>query len=96
MPADDVAGPLALTLALAQLAEVQRENEQLHVSMDHLHVALERRTVIGQAQGIVMERLTVDAETAFAYLRRVSMTSNRKLADLAEEMVRTRDLPSVD
>jgi AmiR/NasT family two-component response regulator len=30
---------------------------------------MENRTVIGQAKGILMERLGLDAEQAFTYLR---------------------------
>ncbi len=54
------------------------------------------RTVIGQAQGILMERFAVDADQAFAYLRRVSQDTNRKLVDLAQDLVANRCLPSDD
>ena len=40
-----------------------------------------------------MERLDIEAAEAFDYLRRVSMDLNRKLVDIAEELVRTRVLP---
>ena len=93
MSVDGVAGPLALALALRQLADALQENDQLHVAMDNLQVAVERRTLIGQAQGILMERLTIDPDNAFAYLQRVSNDSNRKLCDVAEEIVATRKLP---
>ena len=53
------------------------------------------RTVIGQAQGLLMERLGLDAAQAFDYLRRVSQTSHRKLSDVADELVRTRRLLAV-
>jgi hypothetical protein len=57
-------------------------------------VAMESRTVIGQAEGILMERLGIDAAQAFAYLRRVSQTENRKLITICNEIVETRRLPS--
>ncbi len=53
------------------------------------------RTSIGQAQGILMERLELNADQAFDFLRRLSSVSNRKLADVAEEIVRTRDVPDL-
>lgn len=62
--------------------------------VDQLTRALATRTVIGQAEGILMERLGLDAEQAFGYLRRVSQDENVKLAAIAEEIVRTRRLPS--
>lgn len=51
------------------------------------------RTVIGQAEGILMERYTIGATEAFAFLRRISQDSNRKLVHIAEEFVQTRQLP---
>jgi GAF domain-containing protein len=61
---------------------------------DSLLKAVEARHVIGQAQGILMERYDVDAEQAFTVLRRYSSHTNRKLRQVAEEIVRSRRLPS--
>jgi ANTAR domain len=57
-------------------------------------VAMENRTVIGQAEGILMERLGIDAEQAFAYLRRISQTEHRKLITICSDIVERRRLPS--
>jgi AmiR/NasT family two-component response regulator len=43
--------------------------------------------VIGQAKGILMERYKITGERAFLLLTRVSQTGNRKLHDIAEELV---------
>lgn len=51
------------------------------------------RTVIGQAQGLLMERYRIGPEEAFAFLRRTSQATNRKLVLIAEEFVCTRQLP---
>jgi AmiR/NasT family two-component response regulator len=67
--------------------------EDLERKVETLQEALETRTTIGQAQGILMERLGLCAEEAFGYLRRGSNTDNVKLRDLAAEIVRTRCLP---
>ena len=56
-------------------------------------VAMTSRTIIGQAEGILMERLGIDADQAFAYLRRISQTENRKLIMICSEIVETRRLP---
>ena len=52
------------------------------------------RTVIGQAVGILMERLSLDSDEAFASLRRISQTDNRKLLTICNEIVETRQLPA--
>jgi GAF domain-containing protein len=59
---------------------------------DNLQVALESRAVIDQAKGILIERYKITPDQAFQFLARVSMTSNRKLRDIADELVRTGEL----
>jgi GAF domain-containing protein len=56
--------------------------------------AMDARKLVGQAQGILMERFSVDAEGAFAILRRYSQDNNRKLRDVAVELINTRKLPT--
>jgi GAF domain-containing protein len=58
-----------------------------------LREALETRTVIGQAQGVLMERFEIDADRAFATLRRYSQHHNIKLKVLCHQLVKTRILP---
>jgi hypothetical protein len=57
-------------------------------------LAMASRNLIGQAQGILMERYGLDADRAFDYLRRISQDHNRKLLTVAGEIVDTRQLPS--
>lgn len=52
-----------------------------------LRRALETRTVIGQAQGVLMARQSIDADEAFDILRRASQRTNRKLREVAAEIV---------
>jgi GAF domain-containing protein len=49
--------------------------------------ALDTRTVIGQATGLVMERYKLTDDRAFQYLTHVSQHSNIKLRRVAAEMV---------
>ena len=56
-------------------------------SEEGLREALETRTVIGQAQGLLMERFDIDADRAFATIRRYSQHHNLKLME-------TRTLPA--
>lgn len=51
--------------------------------------ALASRDLIGQAKGILIERYKISGERAFLVLTRVSQQSNRKLYEIAEELVRT-------
>ena len=55
--------------------------------------AVEHRTVIGKALGILMERFDLDDDEAFTYLARCSNEQNRKLYDIAVDFVRLRELP---
>lgn len=59
-----------------------------------LRTAVSSRHTIGVAQGIIMERLGLDQEAAFALLRRLSSTTNTKLRVLAQQIIATRALPA--
>lgn len=75
---------LAAHVAVALVAAQRIEN---------LYTALDSRTVIGQAEGILMERFDLSPQSAFEVLRRVSSHSNEKLHAVALDLVRTRRLP---
>jgi GAF domain-containing protein len=59
-----------------------------------LQVAIDARKLIGQAQGILMERFRITAEMAFHMLMLASQDSNRKLREIADELVATGELPT--
>ena len=75
-----LAAHVAVALAASQNAE-------------HLELAISNRTVIGRAEGILMERFNIPPDQAFAVLRRVSQHRNVKLNRVAEELVRTGKTP---
>ncbi|WP_041289141.1 GAF and ANTAR domain-containing protein [Kribbella flavida] len=54
--------------------------------------AIDARKLIGQAQGILMERFDLTDEQAFAVLRRYSQDNNVKLRDVAQRLIATRKL----
>jgi len=76
---------------MAAQAAVALANAQHSEGMD---TALRGRTVIGQAQGILMERFALTANQAFSVLVRYSQTNNTRLRTLAEQVVATRKLPA--
>jgi hypothetical protein len=55
--------------------------------VENLKEAMQTRQLIGRAVGIAMERYSLDEQRAFAFLARVSQTSNVKLRTVAEELV---------
>jgi GAF domain-containing protein len=59
-----------------------------------LNTALDTRKLIGQAQGILMERHGLDDARAFEVLRRYSQNHNIKLRDVAAHLIETRKLPT--
>jgi GAF domain-containing protein len=60
---------------------------------ESLRRAIDARTLIGRAQGILMERLALDDQGAFEVLRRYSQNTNTKLNEIARILVRSRTLP---
>jgi GAF domain-containing protein len=79
---------MALSLAVTQ--ETDRERT------DNLQLALASREIIGQAQGILMERERITADQAFDLLRRASQHLNLKLRDVAQSLVDTGLVPGQD
>ncbi len=80
----------AIAHILARHAAVAVATAQQQAS---LSIAIDARKVIGQAQGILMERYNLDADHAFAVLRRYSQQNNLKLNDVARRLIATRELP---
>jgi len=80
-----VTGHVALALmAKARLEVAERSREDL---AGQLRERLESRLVIARAQGILMERYQLSAPHAHALLSRASLSCDRMLLDLAEEVV---------
>jgi GAF domain-containing protein len=74
---------------LADHATIAIEVATVADRAEHLQAALATNRSIGAAVGILTERHHVTPEHAFDLLRVVSQRSNRRLADIAEELVRT-------
>jgi transcriptional regulator with GAF, ATPase, and Fis domain len=78
------------TLALS--AAHLHENEERRA--ENLHLALRTRELIGQAEGILMQRERITADQAFDILRRASQHLNRKLREVAQDLVDTGEGPN--
>ncbi|MCU1498023.1 MAG: CoA-binding protein [Acidimicrobiales bacterium] len=72
-----------LTALLALRAAVGSTAAQI----EQMATAVASRDIIGQAKGILMARQRVDADEAFEILRRASQRLNRKVRDVARDLV---------
>jgi len=84
--------PLAPELSFGQQVSIAIA---IAVEREQLVRARNSRGIVGQAQGILMERYQMDAEQAFAVLRRYSSHLNQKLRLVAERVVYDRSLPEL-
>jgi AmiR/NasT family two-component response regulator len=73
----------AITLAASRFRQMQ----DLAREAGELRQALEERKLVERAKGAVMRRLHVDEEEAFRKLRKLSSRRNRKLIDVARDLL---------
>jgi len=73
-------------LLLASHAAIAAADAQ---HLENVSSALVNRDIIGQAKGILMERLKLTSDQAFAVLAQVSQDTNRKVSAVAEDLART-------
>jgi GAF domain-containing protein len=84
---DDDVAVSTIFVRHASVALANAHNEQ------GLQIAIDARKLIGQAQGILMERFNLDEDRAFEFLRRQSQAHNVKLRNVAEWVVEHRASP---
>lgn len=90
-PVDVESAEILVAMGAAYVLHANELRAQ-HTLAEQLQEALVSRDVIGQAKGILMARHGVDADAAFGLLRQHSQTTNRKLRDVAEDLVATAEL----
>jgi GAF domain-containing protein len=83
----DAAVRLFATLAALALTGAQRAAQ--------LQSALRNREIIGQAKGVLMERLRITEDAAFVLLAQASQNRNTKLVAIAAHLVETGELLGV-
>ena len=67
--------------------EIQRRQDGFEQELRTIREALETRDLIGQAKGIVMGSMGCSADEAFVLLKKQSQAENRKLIDIAADIV---------
>jgi response regulator NasT len=83
----ETTSPEAVQGAIEVALRRYRDAAQLSEKVDQLETALERRSVIERAKGIVMERHSVDEHAAFELLREHARSSNRRVLDVAHAVI---------
>jgi hypothetical protein len=79
---------------VADYTAIAVEGALVEERADNLEAALSNSRVIGTAIGVLVERHRITPAEAFERLRAASQNANRKLAVVAEELVRTGAMPT--
>ncbi len=93
-PVDRARGLLLAALG-GLAASAARTHEDEARRAENLQAALVTRELIGQAQGILIERERITADQAFAVLRQASQHLNIKLREVAQNLVDTGERPEI-
>ena len=88
---DELLARVATHMELALLRKVVLDEAEDRAA--NLQRALSSNRHIGTALGIIMATQKVTADQAFASLREASQSANRKLRDVADDVVFTGALP---
>ena len=90
-------GQLVIAQALADSATLSLlqvdPTADLHIVIRRIHIAVESRNTIEQAQGMIAQRFSLDIEAAYSRLRDVSEEAHMSLYSVAYAVV-TRDSDS--
>ncbi|MCE7000813.1 GAF and ANTAR domain-containing protein [Saccharothrix sp. S26] len=73
--------------------QVLHHSKQL---VEHLTTALDTRHTIGLAQGLLMRHFAHDTDQSFTLLRQASQRTNRKLRDIAHDLVAAHERGELD
>ena len=75
--------PMAVQGAIEVALRRYEDAARLQEKVEQLETALERRTLIERAKGIVMERHGIDERAAFEMLRDHARSQSRRVVDVA-------------
>ena len=83
----DVGAMRAYATVLGRLLATATDASHKSELADQLQQALDRRVLIEQAKGVLMARMGVGADEAFALIRREARSRSRRVADVAGEVI---------
>src|SRR4051795_11314748 len=78
--------PMAVQGAIEVALRRYEDAARLQEKVEQLETALERRTLIERAKGIVMERHGIDERAAFEMLRDHARSQSRRVVDVARDV----------
>ena len=82
-PVDESDLKASIEIAVSRFEDFKKLKEEL----DETKEALESRKIIERAKGIVMERLQLKEDEAMRFLQKKSRNSNKKLVEVANEII---------
>ena len=82
-PVDESDLKASIEIAVSRFEDIKKLKEEL----DETKEALESRKTIERAKGIVMERLQLKEDEAMRFLQKKSRNSNKKLVEVANEII---------
>jgi response regulator NasT len=82
-PIDESDLKAAIEIALSRFKDIKNLKNELEVTKE----TLESRKLIEKAKGIIMERLRLNEEESMKFLQKKSRNSNKKLVDVAQDII---------
>lgn len=82
-PIDESDLKAEIEIALSRFEDIKNLKNELEVTKE----TLESRKLIEKAKGIIMERLRLNEEESMKFLQKKSRNSNKKLVDIAKEII---------
>jgi two-component system, response regulator / RNA-binding antiterminator len=64
-----------------------RQRMEQHARLQRIESALAERKAIERAKGLIMQRKQCSEEIAYQAMRRLAMSTNRKIADIANDVI---------
>lgn len=78
---------------LLEVAMVRfRESQELKKALNKAKTTLAERNTVEKAKGIIMRQRSINEDTAYQLLRKLAMDRNRRIGEVAEEVIAAAEL----